>query len=78
MFCRAVELKRIYGIKNGNNQHNRVGNNFVPSKTQEDIANELGLEVRNMQNYMKLTTLIPELEDLVETGIVIFYLLAIS
>lgn len=60
-----VELERFYGIKNGNNQHDRVGNSFAPSKTQNELADELGLEVRTMQNYKKLTTLIPELEDLV-------------
>lgn len=62
-----MELERIYGISHGGDRARR--NNFV-LKSQEDLANDLGLEVRTMQNYKKLTTLIPELEDLVETGIV--------
>lgn len=38
--------------------------------TREDLADQLGLEVRTMQNYKKLTELIPEMVDLVDTGIV--------
>ena len=45
-----------------------VGENI--SFTREDLANELGLEVRTMQNYKKLTELIPEIIDLIDTGIV--------
>lgn len=39
------------------------------SFTQKDLSDELGIDVRTMQNYKKLTELIPELEDLVDTGI---------
>lgn len=39
------------------------------SFTQKDLSEELGIDVRTMQNYKKLTELIPELEDLVDTGI---------
>lgn len=60
------ELERIYGIQHGNNQ--RTSNNFK-SKTQEELANELGMTVQTLQNYKKLTELIPELEELVDTGI---------
>lgn len=63
-----VELERIYGVRNGGDRKSE-GNNFR-LKSQDDLANELGLEVRTMRNYKKLTTLIPELSDLVETGIV--------
>ena len=34
------ELERIYGIKNGNNQHTTNG------LTQEDIANELNISTK--------------------------------
>lgn len=44
-----------------------MGENF--SFTQKDLANELGLDIRTMQNYKKLTELVPELQDWVETGI---------
>ena len=52
------ELERIYNIKNGNNQHTTNG------LTQEDIANELNISTKDLQRYKKLTTLIPELQDL--------------
>lgn len=68
-------MEKIYGIKNGGsgfygNQYKELGNNFVAPKTQQDLANELGIEVRTIQNYKKLTQLIPEITDLVDTGIV--------
>lgn len=61
------ELERIYGIKQGNNQ--RTSNNFKSSKTQEDLAEELGITVQSINNYKKLTEMISELEELVDTGI---------
>lgn len=63
----AVELERIYGIQVGNNQHNNsLRNNFVSSKSQEDVANDLNITTRQLQNYKKLLSLIPELQDMVE------------
>ena len=56
------ELERIYNIKNGNNQHTTNG------LTQEDIANELNISTKDLQRYKKLTTLIPELQEMVDTG----------
>lgn len=60
------ELERIYGIKHGGsgyygNQHEESGNNFVTPKTERDLANEIGVDVRTLQNYKKLTEMIPEL-----------------
>lgn len=64
-----AELERIYGIRNGNNQHTeRDGNNFQPTKTQDDLAEELGMSKRQMTNYKSLTKLIPELQDAVMSG----------
>lgn len=71
------ELERIYGIKQGGsgfygNQHKKneeLRNNFVTPKTEKDLADEIGLDVRTLQNYKKLTEMIPELEELVDTGI---------
>ena len=73
------ELERIYGIKQGGsgfygNQHKKneeLRNNFVTPKTEKDLADEIGLDVRTLQNYKKLTEMIPELEDLVDTGILL-------
>ena len=58
-----AELERIYGIKQGNNQ--RTPTMSESSKTQEDIAKELGMSVDSLNNYKKLTTLIPELQTMV-------------
>lgn len=72
---RIKELERIYGIKNGGsgyygNQHEELLNNFKAPKTQEQLASDLGITVQTLQNYKKLTEMVPELEDLVDTGIV--------
>ena len=54
------------------NQYNKnlEGNNFIP-KTEDELLKSLGLGVdkRTIQNYKKLTEMIPELEELVDTGI---------
>lgn len=64
-----VELERIYGIKNGNNQHTeRVGHNVQGSKTQEDLAKELEMSKKQMSRFKSLTDLIPELQDAVQSG----------
>ena len=60
------ELERIYGISTGNNQHSSLPNNSVSS--QEQLAKEMGISVDTLQNYKKLTEMIPELSDLVDTG----------
>ena len=51
------------------NQHEELGNNFVAPITEKDIAIKMNMDVRTLQNYKKLTEMIPELEELVETGI---------
>lgn len=61
------ELERIYGISKGNNQHSSLPNNSVSS--QDDLAKEIGISVDTLRNYKKLTEMIPELEELVDTGI---------
>lgn len=72
------ELERIYDIKQGGsgfygNRHTKdnleSSNNYKTLKTEADIAKELGISVQSLQNYKKLTEMIPELENLVETGI---------
>lgn len=71
---RIKELERIYGVKQGGsgyygNQHEESSNNYKTPKTEEDIAKEIGISIASLQNYKKLTEMIPELEDLVDTGI---------
>ena len=61
------ELERIKGIKHGNNQHSRTGQN-VPSSKQSDLAEELHMSPKHLRRFKSLLNLIPELQDLVETG----------
>ena len=68
------ELERIYGIQHGatsfqGNQHNEVSPKISESPNQEQLAEMIGISVDTLNNYKKLTELIPELEDLVDTGI---------
>lgn len=65
---RIKELERIYGITKGNNQYSSLPNNSVSS--QEDIAAQMGISVQTLQNYKMMAEMIPELEDLMDTGIV--------
>lgn len=64
---RIKELERIYGIKNGGDRKSVTNNSVLISQT--DIADKLGISVDTLQNYKKLTEMIPELEELVDTGI---------
>lgn len=65
---RIKELERLYGIEHGNNQ--RTSNNYNSSKTQEDLAKDLGISIPTLQNYKMMADMIPELEELMDTGIV--------
>ena len=67
-------MERIYGIEHGGDHGNQYQeakpNNSVLAKSQSDLAAEMGFTVQTLQNYKALTEMIPELEDLVDTGIV--------
>lgn len=68
------EFERIYGIQHGatsfqGNQYDKVSPKVSESPTQEDLAEMIGISVDTLQNYKKLTELVPELQDWVETGI---------
>lgn len=58
----------MYGIEKGNNQHSSLPNNSVSS--QSDLAAQMGISVDTLQNYKMLAEMIPELEELLDTGIV--------
>lgn len=62
------ELERIYGIEHGGDR--KTSNPKVSDLNQSDIAEMIGISVDTLNNYKKLTELIPELEDLVDTGVV--------
>ncbi len=40
-------------------------------KNQTELAESYGITRQTMSNYMRMTNMIPELEDLVDTGIII-------
>lgn len=66
------ELERIYDIHQGNGSNQYEQNPKLSDKAnmaQSDIAEMIGVSVDTLNNYKKLTELIPELEDLVDTGI---------
>lgn len=69
---RIKELERLYGVHqgNGSNQYEQKPNNSVIAVTQSDIAAKLGMSVDTLQNYKMLADMIPELEELMDTGIV--------
>ena len=62
---RIKELERLYEIEHGGSRRN----NCV-LKTQEQLAKEMDMDVRTLQNYKMLADMIPELEYLIYTGIV--------
>lgn len=66
------ELERIEGVRHGGDHGNQYtvasGNNCNLAKTQDDLAEEIGISKRQMANYKSLTDLVPELQDAVETG----------
>ena len=64
------ELDRIYGVKQGNNQHRNPNNldSMVERKSKKEIAGRLGLSQETLTNYQKLTTLDEELQQMVLDG----------
>lgn len=62
-------LQKWYGIQYGNNQFCGSPNNSE-SITQKQLAESYGITQQTMNNYMRIANMIPELEDLVDTGIV--------
>lgn len=77
-FGRCIkELERIYGIQHGakefrGNQYKEVSQKKLesPHLTQDELASQLGMTTESLRNYKLLTEMIPELEDLLDTGIV--------
>lgn len=56
----------MYGIKVGKPNYEKNSQ----LKTQEQLASDLGMDVRTLQNYKILSEMIPELEELLDTGVV--------
>ena len=64
------ELERLYGIQHGGDRSIQDEKNSSCTKKQEQLASDLGMDVRTLQNYKLLAEMIPELEELLDTGIV--------
>lgn len=64
------ELKRIYDIRKGNNQHLGGGSapGAVPLKTESELADNLGISERHLRELNQLNNLIPPFQNLVEFG----------
>lgn len=58
---RIKELERIYGIEHGGNRNNQDEKNSSYRKTQSQLASDMGMDVRTLQNYKMLADMIPEL-----------------
>ena len=67
---RIKELERLYGIQHGGDRTVQDEKNSSCLKTQTQLASDMGMDVRPLQNYKLLADMIPELSDLVDTGIV--------
>ena len=68
---RIKELERIYRIRQGSaGKGSNFGVNNVHSKisTQEDLAHQLGINLRTLQNAKTIANLPQEIQDLVEQG----------
>ena len=65
-----IELERIYGIQHGGKRKSGARPNNSVLRTQRELADKLDISVDTLQNYKKLTQMIPELEELVDTGVV--------
>lgn len=67
-----LELERIYGIRHGNNQYLGSGHETVshasPKISQTELAQNIGITERRLQQLKKLNDLIPELQKLLEEG----------
>lgn len=67
-------LNKWYGFEKGNNQYSlskvfTSAENYEPHN-QIELAESYGITKQTMNNYMRMASMIPELEDLVDTGIV--------
>lgn len=67
-FGRCIQtLERIYGFKEGRPE--KLSNNFTDNPHSEtDLAAQLGLTRQSLQNYKQLAAMIPEIQDLINTG----------
>lgn len=60
------ELEKIYGIQNGGDRKSDC--KVYNLKSQEQLAEELGVSNKTLHNYKALADLTPEVQELIETG----------
>lgn len=71
---RIRELERIYGVRNGsaNPKGTEIGvsssNGTSRGMTQQDLANQFGIDINTLKRAKSLTTLPSEIQDLIEQG----------
>lgn len=61
-----AEIDRINGVQHGGDRKSKVQN--APLISREEVAEQYGISTDKWKRYKSLTRLIPELEDMVETG----------
>lgn len=66
---RIKELERLYGIQNGGDRKSEPNYSEL-KKSQTDLAAQMDISVDTLHNYKMLAEMIPELDELVSTGIV--------
>lgn len=58
--------------RKGTNQYSITkllcGSDYSVLKNQKELAESYGITQQTMNNYMRMANMIPELEDLVDTG----------
>lgn len=62
-----VEYERLRGVRDGRYGKRSLDRHNVGLK-QSDIADELGVDARTIQRLKNLTTLIPEIQDIISEG----------
>ena len=65
---RIKELEWIYGIGHGGDRYQDEKNSSC--KKQSELASNMNMDVRTLQNYKLRADMVPELHELVDTGIV--------
>lgn len=61
------ELERIEEIRHGGDRKSKAHNALL-IKTQSDLADEIGISIDQYKRYKSITSLVPELQDAVQTG----------
>lgn len=63
-------LQDYYGVQHGGDRKSESRPNNSVLKSQKQIADESGISVDTMNNYIKLSEMIPEMQELLESGTV--------